>query len=89
MPLSEIAQQLSKLAEQNDIEGMAALLESWPVTDRGDDWAMGVEARMGFPSSTDDQKARMRVLWSEFEEAKQRLRSAAHSYQLGRRKKAD
>ena len=69
MPLSEIAQQLSKLAEQNDIEGMAALLESWPVTDRGDDWAMGVEARMVFASSTDDQKARMRVLWSEFEEA--------------------
>ena len=68
MPLSELAQQLSKLAELNDVEGMAALLESWPVVDRNDDWMCGVESRMHLPSSTDDQKARMRVLWKEFEE---------------------
>ena len=68
MPLSDLAKQLSKFAEVNDVEGMAALLESWPVADRCDDWMCGVESRMHLPSSTDDQKARMRVLWKEFEE---------------------
>ena len=70
MELSKIAQQLRKLAEADDIEGLAALLESWPIEDRNDDWLMGVENRMNAPSSTPDQKKRMRALHDEFDETR-------------------
>ena len=67
--MSKLNEKLGELAANDDTEGMAILLESWPETDRGDDWIAAVEVRMRAPSSTDDQKSRMRDLRKAFRNA--------------------
>lgn len=58
--LSELMSQLKALARDSDVEAMTALLEQWPVHD--DEWAMCVEMRMRAPSSSKEQRARLRAL---------------------------
>lgn len=67
--MTKLTEKLSELAASEDTEGMAVLLESWPENDRGDDWIAAVEVRMRAPSSSDDQKSRMRELRKAFRDA--------------------
>ena len=57
---SELRQRVIVLAGQEDIEGMTRLLERYP--NRNDEWLAFVAARLEAPSSTPEQRERLRAL---------------------------
>jgi predicted DNA-binding WGR domain protein/Leucine-rich repeat (LRR) protein len=57
---SELRQRVIVLAGQEDVEGMTKLLETWP--DRNEEWLSFVGARLEAPSSTPEQRERLRAL---------------------------
>lgn len=58
--MTKLNDQLQALASEDDVEGIALLLERWQ--DRAEEWLEAVEARLRAPSSTPDQRRRMLAL---------------------------
>ena len=57
---SMLVLEVRALAASEDVEGLTALLETWTVHD--DEWRGFVEGRLSAPSSTADQRERLRAL---------------------------
>ncbi|MBB6562286.1 hypothetical protein HNP48_004996 [Acidovorax soli] len=59
-PLSLFAQRVRDLVHAEDVEGLTQLIETWP--DHGEEWQQALIGRLYAPSTTPEQRARLKAL---------------------------
>lgn len=59
-PLSPFAQRVRALVGAEDVEGLTHLIETWP--DHGEEWQQALVGRLYAPSTTPEQRARLKAL---------------------------
>ena len=59
-PLSPFAQRVRELVDAEDVEGLTQLIETWP--DHGEEWEQALVGRLYAPSTTAEQRVRLKAL---------------------------
>ncbi|NJK43520.1 MAG: leucine-rich repeat domain-containing protein [Pleurocapsa sp. SU_196_0] len=73
--VSELHRRVRQLAEGDDTEGLTRLLETWE--DRDAEWEQFVQSRLYAPSTTDEQKTRLKLVLDAAKPVSPEARDAA------------